>query len=80
MQEINTLKRLIDRLTAKIEECSCLGFENQTNGRTCDDCLYFASQIDYCWKKNEHQHWAEPCCCDFVDYEKWFEKNGIKEK
>ena len=78
-QRIKSLQQTVSKLIENINKCSCLGFENQNIERICDDCLYFAPGINLCWGKDEPKYWSDSSCCRFIDYEKWFEKHGVKK-
>jgi len=78
LQLIAQLQDTIDELAAKVDSCCCVDIENKDKGRTCGDCLYFADQ-NYCWNKHEYRMSDDPRCRGYVDYEKWFEKHGIKD-
>lgn len=78
LQLIAQLQDTIDELNAKVDSCTCVDCtETPEKGRTCGDCLYLAENI-YCW--HNHRASDDPRCWGYVDYEKWFEKHGIKQE
>ena len=78
LQLIAQLQDTIDELNAKVDSCTCVDIDNKDKGRTCGDCLYLAEGV-YCWEKHEYRMSDDRRCKDYVDYEKWFEKHGIKQ-
>jgi hypothetical protein len=78
VNEIAELQEKIEKFTALIDDCDCIGEEEKKKGRTCGECLYHASQIEFCWGRDLLRYSDEPRCKKFIDYEIWFKKHGIK--
>lgn len=81
MAEILNLQSKMNTLVEKLNKCDCLDCKAEPDPNlTCEPCLYFANQIDYCWLKNIYKHPENIRCKKFEDYEEWFKIHGISQE